>query len=353
VYHEANPSFGEDARPLFEEGLNRSFALGVFDGLGGSGGARYVVDGVERKGAYIASRLARDVTAKTLMEAPESPLLSRLRKDGTAVPFSSVLGEQLKREFSHRATGLGGEPSKLRSTLVRVLPTTAAIAIVESPTQDNASGQRSATAIWAGDSRVYVLTPRDGLAQVSRDDVRVDTDALTSLSADPPIDNCINASEDFTLRETSWQLDGPCVVLAASDGCFGYLPTPAHFELELLQGLTEFPTPRECERRLNERFASLARDDATLAAAILDGGNFAQLQIALLERRSTVEAEFVAPYKVRHEHVVAAEEAAALAARRRDVQIEAQDKCARDLWGRYRRSYERYLAPPVALKVDK
>lgn len=355
VHHEAAPGFGEDAEPLLEDGPNESFALGVFDGLGGAGGARYDVDGVERKGAYIAARLARDVARSELRRALASPLPAPKEARSATAALVRSLEERLHHEFKRAAAGLSSEPSKLRSSMVRVLPTTAGIALVSAPLRVATGGtMRLASAIWAGDSRVYVLAPESGLAQVSRDDIRIDADALTSLSTDPPIANCISASQDFTLRHATWELKGRCVVIAATDGCFGYLPTPAHFELELLDALLEEPSLEASERRLNERIASVTRDDATMAAAILDCGSFRQLQDAFRERRSRVDAEFVAPYRWQQEQVAAAERDLAAATAQRDMLVEARTQCAKELWNQYRVPYEQYLtpAPPAEASHD-
>lgn len=347
---EAVTDQGEDAEPLAVEGPGGSFVLGVFDGLGGSGGARYDVDGVERKGAYLASRLARETTGVVVAGA-NSDLEAADQATGSL--FAVRLSQHLRRDFKEAASHLGGEPTKLRSAMVRVLPTTAAIALVQ-PLCQGEDGQmtRRASAIWAGDSRIYVLTPK-GLEQISRDDTRADADALTSLSTDPPIDNCISASEPFELRHVEWQLDFPSVVIAATDGCFGYFPTPAHFELALLGGLTSSPSLEECRRHLTEQIATVAGDDATLVAAILDGGDFRAFQTALIERRAYVEQEFVSPFEWQQKRVRAADEELDAMTAQRDERVEARDKCAAELWHQYRDHYERILAPTHPAKEGR
>jgi serine/threonine protein phosphatase PrpC len=361
VHHEAVPGQGEDAEPFSTEGPDGALVMGVFDGLGGAGGARYDIDGVERKGAYIASRLARAATEAEASEALRPVAQSRRgpkRGAGAGEPseeFADQLESRLCRDFETTARSLGGEPSKLRSSMVRILPTTAAIATLGLPRQgDSGRPARRVSAIWAGDSRIYALSPTRGLAQISRDDIRADADAFTSLSTDPPIDNCISASEPFVLRRAAWDLDVPGLVIVATDGCFGYLPTPAHFERMLLEALTSSASLTECQQRLNERIASVARDDATMVIAILDCGKFADLQMALLERRSYLDAAFVSPYEWQHRQVVAAEAALAEETARRDAQIEARDRCAAELWDQYRSGYERFLAPaPLAERSSR
>jgi hypothetical protein len=191
------------------------------------------------------------------------------------------------------------------------------------------------------------LNPTEGLVQVSRDDARVKTDALTSLTSDPPIDNCINASQGFRLNVFSWEFHGPCVVIVASDGCFGYLPTPAHFEFELLDALCSSTTPLEWEHRLHDRLASVARDDATLAAAMLGAESFSAAQHAFQARYSRVAVEFVQPYSEQHELTLVAERHLSDAKEHRDLLVKVRSDCARTLWERYRAGYEHLLSEQV------
>ena len=48
--------------------------LGVFDGMGGSGSTRYLENGITRTGAYIASRLVRDLVEKFFYVPHDSPI---------------------------------------------------------------------------------------------------------------------------------------------------------------------------------------------------------------------------------------------------------------------------------------
>ncbi|HWX95233.1 MAG TPA: hypothetical protein VNZ01_00155 [Solirubrobacteraceae bacterium] len=346
VEYEAIPGEGEDAEPLRLLGPSDVVVLGVFDGLGGAGGARYEIEGMERKGAYIASRLARGITlqeAERRLVAPVTDLASALNM-GTQ--FAAGLAERLQLEFHRVASSLAGEPSSLRSSMVRVLPTTAALVIVWPSRDGRGVGPESrlGCAVWAGDSRIYVLSPSRGLVQVSSDDARVKSDALASLESDPPIDNCISASRDFRLNTFAWELNEPSIVFAATDGCFGYLPTPAHFEIALLDAMSGAATSEDWQRGLAASISSVARDDASLVAATLGFEDFNALRAAFEPRRAYVQKEFVEPYALRQDVLLTADRELAALKQRRDELAEARSQCAKQLWQRYRPGYEQLVA---------
>jgi serine/threonine protein phosphatase PrpC len=347
IDHEAIQDEGEDAKPLLHVRSDDAFALGVFDGLGGAGGARYEIEGTERKGAYVASRLAREVASREVEKLVAAPVTDLASAADTGEQFATRLAERLQIEFQRVASLIEGEPSSLRGPMMRVLPTTAAIAVVWSgrDTDDGVRGSpRLGCAVWAGDSRVYVLSPLQGLVQVSSDDARVRGDALSSLESDPPIDNCISASQDFRLNAFAWELQEPSIVFAATDGCFGYLPTPAHFEMTLLEAMSGAVTAEDWQRNLLVRIASVARDDATLVAGTLGFGHFQAARDAFGARGAYVMREFVDPYSLRHDMVTAADRELAALKHRRDELADARSKCAQELWERYRPTYEQLLA---------
>ena len=54
------PGQGEDSDPIVRDGRDLGL-VGVFDGMGGAGGTVYETPEGPRTGAYIGSRVARDV----------------------------------------------------------------------------------------------------------------------------------------------------------------------------------------------------------------------------------------------------------------------------------------------------
>jgi hypothetical protein len=341
VYHAAIPEAGEDAEPLALGLPGGAVLFGVFDGMGGSGGTRYVVDGVERKGAYLASRLVRDVcssVASSFFRASPPPAAVGARGEamaGLKAQLEASLEDRLKLE----AEALGGSGTELRSSLVRTLPTTAALGLLW-PIDRR---EPLLSTFWAGDSRVYILHPVEGLIQVTADDIRSGGDALENLIADSQLTNCISASTDFRVNAHWCQPASQSIVFAATDGCFGYVPSPAHFEHLLLECLARARSTDEWGRLLEERFADVAQDDASLVALLVGFADFASAQRAYAARLAIIDERFIKPYSLFGNAVRDADVEIERLDHRRRALIEQRDRVRDELWASYKREYEKFL----------
>jgi Protein phosphatase 2C len=277
------PGRGEDADPLLRI-ADTAITLGVFDGLGGSGAMRCDgADGVQTS-AYYGARVARSSADAFLQLAAQFA-------DVTPDALAAVLVQHLQHDLAAyddawgRSTG-----SALRSTVFRRLPTTAAI-MVARPT----AGAVRAAVLWAGDSRCYALSPEHGLQQLTRDQLRTPVDALANLTTDSSISNCISADAPFTMESAECTLAAPCILLAVTDGCFGYIPTPMHFEALLLASLL---AARSCDGwrdRLRERIVAIAGDDASLAGIAVGWSNYRALRRTFAERLRVLKQTYLAP----------------------------------------------------------
>ncbi|HEY6793234.1 MAG TPA: hypothetical protein VI248_00970, partial [Kineosporiaceae bacterium] len=212
---------GEDAEPILRDG--RELALvGVLDGMGGAGGTVYETPDGPRTGAYLASRLARDAVEERMLHIldPEWNLDGPVAARDLQRTVRSVLADALSE--------LHAPPSGLRSRLLRALPTT--MALIALQRRERGGDQWACHVLWAGDSRAYVVTPDDGACQLTVDDLRDRGDAMANLRGDSLVSNAMSADTDFVVHHGMVELTAPFLVLAATDGCFGYLPSPMHFE---------------------------------------------------------------------------------------------------------------------------
>ena len=144
------------------------------------------------------------------------------------------LHRSVQQALRQRLQELKAPPSGLRSRLLRALPTTMALVALQrtQPGGPTWAGH----VLWAGDSRAYVFEPA-GARQLSTDDLRDPGDAMANLHHDSVVSNAMSADTEFHVNYRRVELQAPFLVVCATDGCFGYVPTPMHFEHLVLEAL--------------------------------------------------------------------------------------------------------------------
>ena len=311
VWTEKKPERGEDAEPLLvHHRPSGSGLLAVFDGVGGAGAgvAGRSGQGHDRTEAWAGSRIARAATEEWF---------------ATLCGTTDDIGEDSLRE--HLAARLGdaraaGGRRKVVGTMRRALPTT--VAAINYRT-DGASVEWRA--MWAGDSRCYVLEPRVGLQQLSRDHTDAD-DALALLAADPPMTNVASADRGFRLAAAPGSAAAPLLLIVATDGYFGYVRTPAEFEYHLLSTLAAAEDPAGWAVGLAERVQSYTGDDSSLALLAVGFRDVRDLQRHLAARTEQLSREHWEPMQ-------------GLPLDDRDALVVARGNS----WQRYRSAYERRM----------
>ncbi|MFF7164196.1 serine/threonine protein phosphatase [Streptomyces sp. NPDC008086] len=272
VWTERRPGHGEDAEPLaVHHRPTGNGLLAVFDGSGGSGAAPawHAPDGATHTGAWVGARSAR-LAAECWFQGVV---------DGE-VPDTT---ERLK--YCLRAVldlAPHGTRSKVTGSMRRLLPTT--MAAVRYRVDDEGVRWQ---ALWAGDSRSYALLPGSGLHALTRDDTHED-DTLAQLRQDPPMTNVICADRDFELSVQQGEFSEPCVLLAATDGFFGYVHTPAQFECLLLDTLGQARSAGHWAELMRQAIQPVTADDASLCLAALGFDDFTHLRGAFAGRHDSV-----------------------------------------------------------------
>lgn len=314
---------GEDADPILRVGPDLGL-LGALDGMGGAGGTVYETPDGPRTGAYIASRLARDVVERRLMELIEPEW--NLDGPATAVELHRVLKDALVARLAE----LKAPPSGLRSKLVRALPTTMAVAALQR-TEPGAQTY-ACDLFWAGDCRVYVLTPGHGITQLTVDDIRSGGDAMFNLGDDSPVSNTVSADTDFHVNHRRVELEAPFILLCATDGCFGYVRSPMHFE-HLLLSTQQMATDTDGWREgLCAEITAITGDDAALALLGL-GADFSGFKQLFTERATELVQRYVDPLDELDGDLARAEQQLEeLRGRRRELTAR--------LWADYKPGYE-------------
>jgi hypothetical protein len=116
----------------------------------------------------------------------------------------------------------------------------------------------------------------------------VETDTLEQLLQDPPLTNVLCADHDFVVDSHHHILDLPCVLLSATDGFFGYVDTPAHFECHLLGTLGNAANTSDWAMQLADQVSGYTGDDASLSLAALGYSGFDELQRSFGSRRDDI-----------------------------------------------------------------
>ncbi|MFD0023854.1 serine/threonine protein phosphatase [Streptomyces sp. NPDC058382] len=323
VWTERVPGRGEDAEPFIAHHWeSRQGMLAVFDGSGGSGAAPawQAPDRTSRTSAWVGARTARLATECWLHD------VTRERQDVEAQSLHAYL-----TYFLHKAPQ---RHSKIGGTMRRQLPTTFAGVHYQIVAGD---AEVELRLLWAGDSRAYALLPESGLHVLTRDHTR-ESDALELLRSDPPMTNLVCADRDFDIDTHRLALRLPCVLVAATDGFFGYVHTPADFELLVLRTLQQAGGAAEWAHLLRREVEAFTADDASLALLTLGYPDFDDLRSRFTPRLKQLTDQ---QYRDRPSALTAAAGPAA-----DPHETAAQVKAWQDQsWQAYRHDYESHLPP--------
>jgi serine/threonine protein phosphatase PrpC len=323
VWTERVPGHGEDAEPFVAHHWKSGQGLlAVFDGSGGAGAAPawQAPDGTSRTSAWVGARTARLATECWFHD------VTRDRQEAESQSLHQYLEYFLAKAPQRR--------SKIGGTMRRQLPTT--LAGVHYRVQDSGA-EIAVRPLWAGDSRAYALLPESGLHVLTRDHTR-ESDALELLRSDPPMTNLVCADRDFAVDSHHLILRLPCVLVAATDGFFGYVHTPADFEHLLLRTLQETDDAAAWAHLLRREVEAFTADDASLALLAIGYRDFADLRSRFVPRLRQLTDQ---QYRGRPNALTATPDPAA-----DPHETAARVKAWQDRsWKAYCRDYESYLPP--------
>lgn len=308
VYGEMKKSKGEDS---YSNYITDTIGyMGIFDGCGGIGAKRYP-EAFGATGAYLASRMSALQVYKWFEQKKDDPayVWGQGARDVQELLYESLKG--LSDMLGANATELKG------SLTAKELPTTAAMCFYHC--QEEAARFKF---MWAGDSRGYILNG-SGLSQITKDDVDDGEDAYSNLSNDARLLNVVNAQQPFKIHQKSFKLKNPCIVLVASDGVFGYVPTPMEFENMLLTTLVKAESFNDWETLLREEVVKYASDDYSVCAAVFGFRSFEQCRDYFSKRANRLNEAYIKPIHELREH------------------SENPDLSA--YWDTYKEQYEKYL----------
>lgn len=268
---------GEDANPIVLQ-LGDMVAVGVFDGMGGAGATEYVTINGTHTGAYIASREVKKTVEDYMRSA-------------NCVINSQELTSVIQKKLTDCVVSLGIKPSGLRSSIIKTLPTTLAFVIAKKEEKNT-----NIKSYWCGDSRNYILT-KTGLQQISIDDLVNPQDPLENLRNDEALSNCVSQDKSFKINEKEVVIrEEPSAIISATDGCFGYLSTPMHFEYILLKSLNKANDCEDWKKLIEEELVPISGDDFSLGLVLMDV-SFEEWKILMQSRLDTITSKYIDVYQ--------------------------------------------------------
>ncbi len=329
------PEQGEDSDPILRDGPDLGL-VGVFDGMGGAGGTVYETPDGPRTGAYLASRIARDVVERRMLDLLEPDW----HLNGKAA--ASDLQRSVQQALRQRLEELNPARSGLRSRLIRALPTT--MAIVALQRIQSGGPVWAGHVFWAGDSRAYVFEST-GARQLSTDDLRDPGDALANLRRDSVVSNAMSADVEFHVNYRRVQLRAPFLVVCATDGCFGYVPTPMHFEHLVLSRLLAARNTEAWSSSLQTEIAAVTGDDAAMSTLGV-GADFKEFQKLFAPQVAELASDVIEPLDQLSVTVARLEQEL------HELRLRQLDETT-EKWNQYKTGYERYLRPEPLMEEEE
>ena len=257
----------------------KSLLLGVFDGCGGLGAKNYPTFRYNT-GAYMASRIVSGAVHDWYHDNHAT-----VWTDGELLADS--INQYIKKGYAICDSRAKGN-SRIRGSMVRDFPTTCAMALAQLGTDCV-----NVFCMWAGDSRVYLMDEY-GLAQISEDDVEGE-DAMSNLYHDGALTNVLSSDGNYVIHYKLIQITRPTLIFAATDGCFGYVPSPMEFEYMILRTLAESTKPSLFHEALKNQIKKYASDDYALGMAGMYFGDFETMKHYFENRIKYLENYYINP----------------------------------------------------------
>lgn len=272
----------EDAAPVANGKM-----LIICDGLGAAGQNKHMIKGEERTSAYLGARCVSKAT-ENYFEVNYNKIWNENPKEIVS-EFKEFLWYELDKYIK-----VNGLEKNIRGKSAELLPTTLAMALYR-----ECEDMIDVFVIWAGDSRVYLLSPDWGLQQITRDDVEGEFDAMSSLGTSNMNNSISGEGKDrFVLNYSRYSFPNQngMILFAASDGCFDYLATPMDFEYLLERSIGEMSQNDElCLIGDNiSKFyqGNQLKDDTTIAGVIFGNLNCRELKERYENRFCQVRKKF-------------------------------------------------------------
>jgi hypothetical protein len=158
---------------------------------------------------------------------------------------------------------------------------------------------------------------------------------MANLREDSVVSNAMSADTVFVVHHREVELSAPFLVIAATDGCFGYVPSPMHFEHLVLAALRDSPDSDGWSAAVQAAVGAVTGDDAAMAVLGV-GADHDGFRKLFAQRTVELEQRWITPLDDLDREL-----------RERERELEelraARHKRQAQLWAAYKRGYEEYL----------
>ena len=288
IYTEKNANKGEDANPVLSQINENDFMIAVFDGLGGAGGSNITSPkGEINTHAYYGSRILRDCIVQ-LSNAQNKEVITD--KDQLKKYVISFINDDLTNFRQKDVAMLSKKPTKL--------PTTFALTFINQFREE-----LKLDIMWAGDSRCFAMSPGQSLTTLTKDDTKDSESDSLNLKVDSPMINYVNAEGNFYINQNKIKLTGKNILIVATDGCFGYFPSPVHFEYSLLKTLSESTSIDTWQKKLTQDIVYITKDDATMSLLAFGWDNFLEIKDDFESDFISLKDNFIKPFETEEKRI--------------------------------------------------
>lgn len=260
---------GEDSDPYVNVDSGRRWGvISVFDGMGGAGARKYkhANTGEEHTSAWWASRYVK--------EAIEELMCSRPKGENPISYLEKNLKSTIVSKLNDVVKNFPAANAPLLSKMMRKLPTTMALCAYFIDEKEV-----TITCYWSGDSRIYMFD-KNKMYFLTKDDAdALDGDPFSPANMDLAMNNTICQDRDFRINKStikvSYNSSNPIVLIAATDGCFGYFRNPIEFEHTIRRSLLTSTVLDEWLPSIRQAIIdNIQQDDFSMALVEIGDSNF-------------------------------------------------------------------------------
>lgn len=154
---------------------------------------------------------------------------------------------------------------------------------------------------------------------------------MENLHNDSPLSNCISADQPFKINHKPVCIQEPCILLCATDGCFGYFQSPMHFEAVLKGSMKKANSFTQWKELVLRDISAVTGDDISLSLVVIPQLSFSKIKESMLKDVK------------RFSEIRQLEESIQTAKQMLDEEQSKYNPLLQEIWGECKLEYEKYI----------